>query len=116
MLMLYEEIEKPLAKGDPVGLMDDLDFRSQWLARSAQLLGDVQRMYDVKRGEAAQDAADRGLGGNLARDFIAGVCADENRLLTLAERLNSTLVHQIDAVRSMLSYEKQTTERTIIRR
>lgn len=107
MALLYAEIEKPLAKGNPIGLMDDLDYRSQWLARSAEILGECQFVYDRARGEAASEATAQGLSGNVAKDFITGQCATENRLLLLAERLNSTLVHQIDAVRTLLSYEKQ---------
>lgn len=115
MGLLYEEIKKPISRGNPEGLMMDLDFRSQWLARSAEILAESQKIYDAKRGKAATEAVEQGLGGNSAKDYIVGECADENRLLVLADRLNSTLVHQIDAIRTLLSYEKQTIQTTVRR-
>jgi hypothetical protein len=102
---LFDTLKKPLDRA-PSGMMDELEYRIEWLARSAELLADAQHAYDKARGEAAEAAWKLSLNATQGRDYITGQCADANRLLTLADKLNSTLVHQIDAIRTMLSYEK----------
>lgn len=108
---LYDSIKNPIAR-DPEGLLNELDYRCQWLARSAEILADCQGESDKARGEAAEKAYSMGFGGNLAKDFIAGLCHEQARMLKLAEKLNATLVHQIDSIRTMISYEKQQMENT----
>lgn len=103
---LYESIKQPLDR-TPEGLLAELDFRCQWLARSAEIEAESQEYLDKKRGEEAEKANERGFNATTARDIINAQCSLEKRLYTLAERLNSTLVHQIDSIRSILSYEKE---------
>ena len=113
MALLYESIKVPLEKGNPAGLMDDLTYRCEWLARSAEIVADAQRVYDIARGEMAESARTLKLNPTQTREYIAGGCANEHKLLTLAERLNATLTHQIDAVRTLISYEKQLASQTM---
>ena len=101
---LYESIKAPLDR-TPEGLLGELDFRSQWLARSAELEAEAQFILDQKRGEVAERNSQ--ISATMLREILARECADENRLYKLAERLNSTIVHQIEAVRSIVSYEKE---------
>jgi len=106
LAMLYESIKAPINKGNPTGLVDDLDYRCQWLARSAELVADAQWYVDQAQGHAA-DGIETGTPWSLAKILIESKTADESRLLKLAERLNATLTHQIDSIRSVLSFEKQ---------
>jgi hypothetical protein len=103
---IYDRIKKPIAR-DPVGLLDELEARCVWLARSAELVADCQGIADKARGVAAEKAYEMGYGGNLAKDYITGVCCDETRLLRLAEKVNTTIMHQMDSIRTMVSFEKQ---------
>lgn len=102
----YGFLSEAIDKDNPSGLVADLDRRCQILARSAVLLADAQRILDRARGEAAHKLPPD-MSATLAREHLNFVCADEARLLKLADRLNATLVHQIDAIRSVLSWEKQ---------
>jgi hypothetical protein len=101
----YAVLGEPIAKGVPDELVEDLDRRCQILARSSVLLAEAQLIHDRKRGEVASHAVE--LSATALREFLTGACADEMRLLKLADRLNNTCVRQIDAIRSVLSYEKE---------
>lgn len=89
----------------PEGLLMELDTRCQWLARSAELEAEAQTLVDYARGNTAEQFPEAN--ATRLREILGKECAEENRLYKLAERLNSTLVHQIDAIRSILSYEKE---------
>lgn len=102
---IYEAIKAPLDR-TPQGLMGELETRGQWLARSAELLADAQILLDAKRGKSAESYVGSDESWNIIKHLIEAECADEKRLYVLAERLNATLVHQIDEVRTLLSYEK----------
>ena len=91
-------------KRDINSLCTELDIASQKLARSAELLADAQYIADVKRGEVAEE--NREESATLLREIITGKLADENRLLKQCEKLNSSLVHRIESIRSILSAEK----------
>lgn len=103
---LYDSLKNPVAR-DPEGLLNELDYRMQWLARSAEIVAECQKTSDIARGVAAEKAYELGYSGNLAKDYITGVCSEESRILRLAEKLNSTIVHQMDSIRTMISFEKQ---------
>ena len=99
---IYESIKPEL---DKTQLLAELDYRCQWLARSGELIADAQYILDCKRGQVADK--NNNLSATLLREVIARDCAEENRLYKLADRLNATLTHQIDALRTMISFEKE---------
>lgn len=103
---LYESIKSGLDR-TPQGLLAELDFRCQWLARSAELEAEAQHLLDKKRGEVAEELLPRDLPAHAMRMILEEKSSLERRIYTQAERLNSTLVHQIDAIRSILSFEKE---------
>ena len=103
---LYTAIKEPLDR-TPAGLMQELDNRGQWLARSAEILADAQILLDAKRGEVAESYFGTEESWNIIKHVIEAKCKDEKRLYLLAERLNATLSRQLDGIRSLLSYEKE---------
>ena len=103
---LYDYLKKPLDR-TPEGLILELDSRGQWLARSAELLADAQVLLDQKRGKAAEVHIGTKESWNVVKHQIEAECVDEKKLFVLAERLNATLTHQMDGIRSILSFEKQ---------
>lgn len=103
---LYASLKEPTNRA-PLALIDELDYRCAWLARSSELLADAQLSHDRKMGDESEKLISRDLSPSIVGTILRGLCAEEKRTLTLAERLNSTLVHQIDAIRSILSYEKE---------
>ena len=102
---IYTSIKQPLDR-TPQGLMQELDNRGQWLARSAEILADAQIILDSKRGEVAEQFVGTDESWNIVKHLIEAKCSDEKKLYLLVERLNATLSRQIDEIRTLLSYEK----------
>lgn len=100
----YGEISRQFDSDNPTELITKLERRCQLLARSAVLLADAQFVHDKARGEASEKAGD--MAATALREHLTGACAYEARLLKLADRLNATIVHQIDSIRTMISYSK----------
>jgi hypothetical protein len=97
----------PLPVSDVGMLMEELDALNGWLAESSQLVAEAQAMYDKERGDVAESLAGRAdLSASMMRLKIDGQASEQKRLLMLADRLNATLVHRIDSVRTLLSFEK----------
>lgn len=105
---LYASIKLPLDR-TPEGLLAELDFRGQWLARSAELVAEAQYVLDEARGRVAEKYLKSS--ATVLREMINRDTASENRLRILADRLNATLTHQMDEVRSILSFEKESLRR-----
>lgn len=94
-----------LPKGDIGGIQDDLASSNGWLARSAVLEAEAQNLLDRKRGTVCEKYLDSP--ATQLRVFLDSECSEERRLFHLADRLNATLSHRIDSLRSLLSFEKQ---------
>jgi hypothetical protein len=103
---MYEVCKADVSVSEPGLLVDELNLRCGMLARSAQIRADSQHLLDVARGEFASSPRAQALTATVFREVLAAEVADLQRLVNHADRLNSTLVHQIDAIRSMLSWEK----------
>jgi DNA-binding SARP family transcriptional activator len=101
---LYDSLG-PFDRGNIEGLMADLDYTNQWLSRSAELLAEAQYHHDKARGDASENHMDAT--ATLLRELLGRDCASEARMLKLAERLNATLCHRIDSLRSLISLEKE---------
>ena len=101
---IYENISQPLDL-TPTGLIAELDHRCQWLARSSQLEADCQFIHARARGKACELYPK--VSATVLKEFLSRDCAEEARLLKLADRLNSTIVHQMDSIRTLISYEKE---------
>lgn len=102
---LYKSIGMGFDKSSPETLMAELEYRCQWLARSAELVAEAQFIHDKARGAASEKYLD--VSATVLREVLTRDCAEEARLLKLAERLNATLTHQIDAIRTVVSFEKE---------
>jgi hypothetical protein len=50
---------------------------------------------------------DKKLSAKVQNSLIDGICREEHYIVDLIERLNRTATHQLDAMRSLLSYEKE---------
>jgi hypothetical protein len=102
---IYATIKEPLDRS-PEGLMGELETRGTYLARSAEILADAGVILDTKRGQVAELYLNGTESWNLVKSLIEAKCSEEKRLYVLAERLNATISHQLDVIRSMLSFAK----------
>lgn len=106
---IYDWLKQEREK-QPTAILERLDILCNWLARSAEMQADCQMILDMKRGEVAEEFIGTEESFNVVKLCIESRCYLEKRLFTLAERLNRTLTHTIEADRSLLSYLKQELE------
>jgi hypothetical protein len=101
-------ISSPRSKA-PGELWTELDNLIQWLARSGELLSEIESLYESAAGAQAEELAkDKSLAPSTITTIAKGKCADIKETFRRIERQNAALVHAIDGVRSLLSYEKET--------
>ena len=85
---------------------------SVYMARSGQMLADAKRLYNEKmRSEMIQlvkQLANQNGISNTVQNTLAQACASEEQyLVDWCERVNRSCTHQIEAMRSLLSMEKE---------
>jgi hypothetical protein len=95
-----------LPRGNPEGLMTELDYANQWLARSSEIVAEAEEILTKRRGDRADHYASTNVTATYLRVFLARDCVIEEKVVSLAKRLVTTLTHRIESVRSLLSYEK----------
>jgi hypothetical protein len=90
----------------PDDLSDALKERCAWLARSARLVADTKQALDEARGREAEELGNR-FSATVFKEVLASKLSNETRIANLAERLNAALTHDIDAIRSLLAFERE---------
>jgi len=85
---------------------------SAYLARTAFLLQEAK--YSLRRKKASDIgeiiisiAKEQFLSAKAQNALVDSIAAEEHRLVDWLDRLNAACTHQIDALRSLLSYEKE---------
>ena len=97
---------------DGHGLSKRVTNLNVYLARSSSLLSWAQFYYDKAQGEEAEkiltEEKEKGIkiSPTVFKQLINGRTVQEAKVLKFTERLNRTITHQIDGVRSQLSYLK----------
>jgi len=85
---------------------------SSYLAESSNLLAWAQYYYDKIQGEEAeklikeQGQTEIRISPTVFKQLINGRSINESKILKFTERINRTITHQIDILRSQLSYLK----------
>ena len=93
----------------PSALHDYLIQLTNWLAFTGEQKARAQRAYNIAKKQAYfnLEANFRSTGHELkpmlAKDFVGAQCHDQAYDFDLADRCYSTIVHTIDAMRSVLS-------------
>lgn len=85
---------------------------SVYLARSGAMLAEAKRYLRRKKTSQIQKtiieiAKEACLSASVQNALLDSICDDEAYLVDMVERINRSCVHQIDALRSILSYEKE---------
>ena len=114
-LIETEEIQKYLeitCSDNPEEITQRIRELSAYLARTAFLLQDAK--YALRRKKASEIgeivvriAKEQFLSAKAQNAIVDSIAADEHRLVDWLDRLNAACTHQIDALRSLLSYEKE---------
>ncbi len=79
-----------------------------YLARSAELLSLSQYLLDVKMGMEAEKVEEKlpGIAPTKLKTLLSSLVAKEGKVLKFCERTNRVISHQLDSIRSQLSYIK----------
>lgn len=95
-------------------LAEEMEWSIQHLARSSEILAYAEIEEKKARAIHSKDLIEKEpkIGAMMLKEIVDGLTAPEAKLVTLADRLNSTLVHRIDALRTQISYVKADMERS----
>lgn len=115
---MIEEIEKIQSyleitcSDNPDEVTQRIRELSAYLARTAFLLQEAK--YALRRKKASEIgeivvriAKEQYLSAKAQNALVDSIAAEEHRVVDWLDRLNAACTHQIDALRSLLSYEKE---------
>lgn len=91
-------------RSNPDEMMDRLEHLATLLARTAHLLPEVEAMMAQRKAEVSDQYPD--MSATRLKYAIEAEAGDAIKLYRYVERLNAAIVHQIDALRTQLSYVK----------
>lgn len=94
-------------------LSERLTNLNVYLARTAQLEVEATALYDARLADVTIRIADiyKTFGATERKNIANGEISTHKKLVELCERLNKTIVHSIDGIRSQLSYLKTMKEK-----
>jgi hypothetical protein len=83
-----------------------------YIARTGKMLADAKYHLNQKRKDETmllitQILSDKKLSAKVQNSLIDSICKGEQYLVDWIERLNRAVTHQQEAMRSLLSYEKE---------
>ena len=97
---------------DPVEIQERIQTLMVYLARSAELLAQAKRELRIKRTTEISNtiiaiAKEQHLSGKVQNTLLESIAEEETYKVDWLDRINSTIVHQIDGLRSLLSFAKE---------
>jgi len=83
-----------------------------YVARTGKMLADAKYHLNQKKKDETVDLimnliSDKKLSAKVQNSLIDSICKEEQYLVDWLERLNRACTHQQEAMRSLLSYEKE---------
>jgi hypothetical protein len=92
------------------GIIDRLELLQILMAQSGDCLANAKYLLDIRKNDSITQSLKDALAGDWSTTIIHkkidALCREENFLVNRFDRINSSAVHQIDALRSILSYRK----------
>ena len=97
---------------NPQEIAERITALGTYIARSGKMLADAKyHLAEKKQDETlriiSKIIAKDKLSAKVQNSLIESICRDEQYLVDWLERLNRCCTHQNDAMRSLLSYEKE---------
>lgn len=83
-----------------------------YMSRSGQLLAQTKRMLRQKKSSEISNiilkiAKEQFLSAKTQNALVDNIAEEENYMVDWLDRINRSATHQLDAMRSLLSYEKE---------
>lgn len=102
-------LETP-AGHEPQELIDRIEYLNILIAKSGQLLAEAKLIQDeaVNKGllQAMEYGLDKKLTPSLINKFVSSSAKNINYLVNWADRINASATHQLDGIRTIISYKK----------
>ena len=98
--------------GDPAELFDRIATLMTYMARSGEMLANAKRnLRSKKTAEISKTivniAKEQCLSATVQNALLDSICEEEAFMVDWLDRINRSCTHQIDALRSLLSYTKE---------
>lgn len=97
---------------DPAEIYGRITTLMAYMSRSGEMLAKAKRILrDKKTAEISKTilniAKEQCLSASVQNALLDSICSDEAFMVDWLERINRSCTHQLDALRSLLSYEKE---------
>jgi hypothetical protein len=97
---------------DPAEIKERIAMLMTYMSRSGEMLAKAKKdLRKRKTNEISKTilsiAKEQCLSATVQNALLDSICEDESFLVDWIERINRTCTHQIDGLRSLLSYEKE---------
>lgn len=107
--MEYQAYLELPAGSDPVDIMHRLEALNVLIAQSGKALADAKYLQDKAISEGIKDVISKesyAMSASTLNTFVKALARDYNYLVNQFDRINAAATHQIDSLRSILSYKK----------
>lgn len=108
---MQQFLETPFASDNPAACMERIEKLVVIMSRSGKLKADSEHHYSSTYNssvmKALEQMAKSQMGISTVNKYIESFCKDYKQLITWADRTNRASVHQIDSLRTLISYAKQ---------
>lgn len=97
---------------NPQEIIERIGSLNVYMARSGKMLADAKRVLRLKKSDEISTmvmniAKQNYLSATAQKALVESIAQEENYLVDWLDRINRTCTHQVDALRSLLSYEKE---------
>ena len=97
---------------DPPELVERITTLMTYMARSGEMLAEAKKKLRAKKTSEINKtiisiAKEQCLSASVQNALLDSICEDEAFLVDWLERINRSCTHQIDGLRSLLSFERE---------
>lgn len=97
---------------EPVELTERLSTLMTYMSRSGEMLAKAKKILRTKKTSEINKtiiaiAKQECLSASVQNALLDSICEEESYLVDWLDRINRTCTHQIDGIRSLLSYVKE---------
>lgn len=101
-----------MVSSDPAELVDRIATLMTYMSRSGQMLAQAKKALRAKKtAEISKTimsiAKEQCLSATVQNALLDSICEEEAYMVDWLDRINRTATHQIEGLRSLLSYEKE---------
>ena len=99
-------------QGSPEEIQQRIADTMVYVARTGEMLAEAKRMLRRRKSEEIQNtiiaiARENCLSAKVQNALLDSIAEEEAFLVDTLDRLNATATHQLDALRTLLSYERE---------